>query len=99
MSASLRISLRVVGSRGELRVRNPLAPQFFGRTVLSIDGRPRVKQGAGRTSTYSHQLEAFCAAVLDGTSISTGVDDAVANMVVIDDVYRAAGLAPRTPTG
>jgi predicted dehydrogenase len=46
-------------------------------------------------STYTHQLRAFAAAVRSGAPLPTGPADAVANMRVIDAVYRAAGLRPR----
>jgi hypothetical protein len=36
--------------------------------------------------------------VRDGSAVPTGTGDAVANMAVIDDVYRAAGMDPRRPT-
>jgi predicted dehydrogenase len=53
-----------------------------------------IEQIDGRT-TYDHQLEAFVAAVLDGEEQPTGGRDGVANMRVIDAVYRAAGMQPR----
>jgi predicted dehydrogenase len=40
-------------------------------------------------------LRAFLAAVRDGTPVITGPADAIANMTVIDAIYRAAGLEPR----
>jgi predicted dehydrogenase len=51
-----------------------------------------------RRATYDFQLEAFARAVDRGDPVLTGPDDAIANMVVIDAVYRAAGLEPRRPT-
>ena len=56
------------------------------------------EQVEGRT-TYDHQLEAFVAAVLDGQEQPTGGQDAIANMRVIDAVYRAAGMQPRGTGG
>jgi predicted dehydrogenase len=50
-----------------------------------------------RRSTYSYQLEAFRDAVRGGEPALTGVADAVRNMTVIDALYRAAGLEPRSP--
>ena len=46
-------------------------------------------------ATYTYQLRAFAAAVVDGAPVLTRPDDAVANMTVIDSIYRAAGLEPR----
>ena len=49
----------------------------------------------GRRSSYTYQLEALAAHLRDGAPLVTDADDAVANMELIDEVYRAAGLAPR----
>jgi predicted dehydrogenase len=90
----LDLSLGIVGEDGEIRVRNPLAPQIW--SSLSVrSGERRFRERPPRSSTYSHQLAAFCAAVLDGAPYPTGTADSVANMVVIDDVYRATRLGPR----
>ena len=51
-----------------------------------------------RRHTYDFQLEAFARAVAGGDPVITGPEDAIANMVAIDAVYRAAGLDPRQPT-
>ncbi len=50
-----------------------------------------------RSSTYVHQLVAFGDAVTSGTPFPTTVDEAVANMEIVDACYRAAGL-PVRPT-
>lgn len=97
-SSVLSLRARAVGERGELRVLNPLAPQLGHRLVARIDGRRRAER-CTRRSTYAHQLEAFCAAVLDGEAGRrrnlTPPTDSMATMRVIDEVYRAAGLSPR----
>ncbi len=93
----LQISARVVGDHGELRVLNPVMPQFFHRlSVRSADGR-RVERFSRRTS-YAYQLDAFAAAVLRGETVKTTPNDAVENMTVIDAIYRAAGLPLREPS-
>ena len=93
----LGVSARVVGSRGELRVLNPIAPQFFHRVaVKSASGRRRLQVKDG--TSYGHQLAAFVRAVREGAPFPTTADDAVKNMAVIDAIYRAAGLEPREPT-
>ena len=88
---------RVTGERGTLRVLNPYAPHFFHRILVKAEGRRRVER-VTRKPTYLFQLRAFAGAVLRGDSVVTGTADAVANMRVIDDVYRAAGLEPRQPS-
>jgi predicted dehydrogenase len=91
----LRVSARVVGDRGELRVVNPVLPHIFHRlSVRSADGN-RVERFPRRTS-YAYQLDAFAAAVLRGEPVKTTPQDAIENMAVIDAIYKAAGLPPRT---
>ncbi len=58
----LRISARAVGERGELKVRNPLAPQVGHRiSVRTNDGRRT--EHLARRPTYAYQLDAFVGAV------------------------------------
>jgi predicted dehydrogenase len=93
----LRISARVVGENGELRVLNPVVPQLFHRlSVRSADGQ-RVEHFSHRPS-YAYQLDAFAAATLRGETVKTTPEDAVENMTVIDAIYRAAGLPLRKPS-
>lgn len=90
----LRVEVRVRGSHGEMRVINPLAPHFFHRlTVKGTSGKHR--EHLKGEASYTHQLRAFVDAVRNGTPLPTDADDGVANMRVIDALYRAAGLAPR----
>jgi len=90
----LRISVRVIGDAGELRMLNPVLPQLFHRFSVRSDGRKRVERFP-RRATYAYQLDAFAAAVLRGEPVRTTPKDAVENMTVIDAIYRAAGLPVR----
>jgi len=90
----VRMSARVLGDAGELRVFNPLAPHFYHRlTVATQDGRRR--EHLAGDATYTCQLRAFRDAVRDGKAFPTTAADGVLNMRAIDAVYRAAGLSPR----
>lgn len=92
----LRISARVVGDRGEMRLLNPVLPNLVNRlSVRSVGGR-RVERFPRRAS-YAYQLDAFAAAALRGEPVLTTPEDAVQNMTVIDAIYRAAGLPVRQP--
>jgi predicted dehydrogenase len=90
----LRIGAHVRGSRGELRVVNPVLPQFYHRLELR-DGSGRRREKVAGEGTYTCQLRAFAAAVLDGKPTLTPPEESLANMRVIDDVYRKAGLPLR----
>jgi predicted dehydrogenase len=90
----LRASARVYGASGELRVTFPFLPHHFHRITVRSGGATRHEQLVGET-TYFYQLQAFARAVQAGAPAQTNATDAIANMRVIDDVYRAAGLRPR----
>jgi predicted dehydrogenase len=89
-----RSSARVRGDRGELKVLNPVVPQFFHRLTVRNDQGARTEHLRG-DATYTYQLRAFAAAVRSGTPLPTGPDHGVANMKVIDAVYTKAGLPLR----
>ncbi len=90
----LHLAARVTGDLGELRVVNPIAPQTVSWLTVRSRGRTR-RELSSRRPTYAYQLEAFCDAVLRGGPVLTPPADAVANMTVIDAVYRAANMRPR----
>jgi predicted dehydrogenase len=90
----LRLGYRVVGDDGELRVWNPTMPKLFHRFVVKSATGTR-RESFPKVATYTCQLEAFAAAVLDGAPILTPPSDSIANMRVIDAVYAAAGMRPR----
>lgn len=92
-STIVKVSAKVVGTKGEIKVLNPYAPHIFHR--LRVNGRRERVVGE---STYTHQLRAFTGAVLRGEPTLTPPATAVANMKVIDAIYEAAGLEPRPVT-
>lgn len=94
-STLLRIGVRVIGERGEMRVFNFIAPHFYHRlSVRTAQGRRSERVAGG--ATYTYQLRAFVQAVTRGMMVPTGPAEAIANMRVIDAVYRQAGLHPRS---
>jgi predicted dehydrogenase len=93
----LRISAHVVGDHGELRVLDPVTPQFFHRLSVRSAAGGRVERFPRRAS-YACQLEAFATAALRGEPVQTTPEGAVENMTVIDAIYAAAGLPLRDPS-
>jgi predicted dehydrogenase len=93
----IRMSVHVVGDAGELKAFNPFSPHVAHRVAVRNSKGHRVERFT-RRSTYAFQLDAFVAAVRDGGPVVTDVDDAVANMTVIDAAYEASGLGKRQPT-
>jgi predicted dehydrogenase len=94
-SALLRVRARVAGERGTLTVTNFTSPQFWSRFTVTVDGRRR-RERFGGEATYVHQLRAFAAAVRGEPANLTPPADSVATMSLIDSIYKAAGLPPRT---
>ena len=97
---SMRLSgagARAVGSEGRMQVANPIAPQFGHRLAIRSGHGRRRERVPKQPSSYAAQLHAFAGAVLRGEPFPTGIDDAIANMRVIDACYRAAGLPTRQP--
>ena len=78
-----------------MKVFNPILPQAYHRLSITTKASKRKERVPRQPSSYLAQLMAFRDAVLHGTPFPTHVDDAVANMRVIDACYGAAGLAPR----
>jgi predicted dehydrogenase len=84
----------VSGRDGRMLVTNPMAPQSGSVLVVETsDGTDTIE--VDRSATYDHQLAAFRDAVELGIAPPTSGAEPIANMVVIDDCYRAAGLRPR----
>jgi len=99
----LTLGARVTGTQGELRVMNMTGPQYFHRVSVTTRDpgsgtKARRSEKVKGEATYWYQLQAFTKAVREGGPVLTPPADAIANMRVIDAVYRAAGLEPRAPT-
>lgn len=90
----LRTSAKVVGDRGSVKVLNPVAPHSFNLVTVKSGRRTRRERVRG-APTYEYQLRAFADAIRDGTPVLTPPSDSVANMKVIDEIYRRGGLQPR----
>ncbi|MBV8134531.1 MAG: Gfo/Idh/MocA family oxidoreductase [Deltaproteobacteria bacterium] len=83
------------GELGELYVFNPVAPQMGNQLTLKTSSGEQQQSVAGDAS-YTAQLRAFVARIRgDQSAFPTDGAEAIINMRIIDDVYRAAGLPPR----
>ncbi|MBD0321811.1 MAG: Gfo/Idh/MocA family oxidoreductase, partial [Aldersonia sp.] len=89
-----RFSCRVIGSRGSAYAHNVLRPDLDSRLTVRTAAGTTVEELPNRSS-YTYQLEAFAARLRDGVPLPIDVDDAVANMALLDEAYLAAGLQPR----
>lgn len=92
-----QMTYRVIGSRGEALATNFVEPHLDDRLIISTPAGRHVERH-GTRSSYTYQLEAFVRAVREGAALPVDVDDAVANMRLIDACYVGAGLQPRPRT-
>lgn len=90
----VQMTCKIVGSRGEATAANFVLPHQDDRIFVATVAGNRVEQLGTRLS-YSYMLEAFVARLRDGEPLPIDADDAVANMTLIDECYRAAGFEPR----
>jgi len=102
-----RADLHVICRDGLVHLDNFIFPHR-GRLAATRDQRGQRDQRVGAVvadeagdgeSTYVHQLRAFAAAIASGDPVPTSAEHAVVTMRLIDDAYRAAGLAPRPTAG
>jgi len=104
MDGEFRADVHVIGDGGQVRLENFIFPHR-GRLVAARDGAVVADEPGGGDSTYVHQLRAFAAAIAAGPGakgsapVPTSAANAVVTMRVIDDAYRAAGLALRPAAG
>ncbi len=90
MDAPFSARLVITGTAGRLTVENPLAPHFGHQMLLELTGAAPVSEKFARTSTYSHQLQAFVEAVRTGIAPPTSGDDSVAQMAALEAIARVA---------
>ena len=89
-----RAQLIVTGDKGTLTVINPLSPHGGHEFIVESANGKRSEEIAGET-TYHHQLRHVLDVLAGDAQPLTGGADAVANMVIIDAIYRAANMLPR----
>ena len=89
-----RADLHVICRDGQVHLDNFIFAHQARLTATS-DGAVLADEQGGGGSTYVHQLRAFAAAIAEGGPVPTSAAHAVTTMRLIDDAYRAAGLALR----
>ena len=86
--------LTVEGEHGSLRCDNPFLPQPGVSVTVEAGGESRTTR-FDEPATYLFQARALVQVMRHGAPILTPGADGIANMEVIDAVYREAGLQPR----
>ena len=85
-------TLHLVGTAGELFVRNPIAPQWGHELRWRSSDGDWHKERSATTSSYYHQLLAVVDAIDSGAPLPTEGDDIVENLAAIESIYAAAGV-------
>jgi predicted dehydrogenase len=96
-NGEFRADVHVSCRDGQVWLQNFILAHL-GRLVATRKGSPIADEQGGGDTTYTYQLRAFAAAVgagPGGDPVPTSAAEAVPTMRVIDDAYRAAGLALR----
>ena len=93
-----RADLHVICRDGLVHLDNFIFP-VQGRLTATRDGAIVADEAGDGETTYVYQLRAFAAAVASGDPVPTSAASAAVTMRLIDDAYRAAGLAPRPADG
>lgn len=88
--------LRVKGTRGSLTFTGFVHPHNLGHLSITR-GEETVEVTADPRSSYSYMLEAFRDAIQGDAGVPTDTEAAIVTMQLVDDLYEAAGLAPREP--
>ena len=95
--SKMKNALSIQGTKGSIKVINPLAPHFGYRLSVKSDvhhgGEEQDIKVEGQ-STYQHQLDAVIGLLQGKGRQITGGEDCVSNMIAIDALYSAAGVSP-----
>ncbi len=89
-----RADLHVICEDGLVHLDNFIFPHQ-ARLVATRDGAVVADEAGSGETTYVYQLRAFAAAIAGGDPVPTSAAHAAVTMRLIDDAYRAAGLAVR----
>ena len=87
----LDVELKVFGESGTLSFTNPLVPHIGHEIIVENANGTTTEQVAGE-STYHHQLEHVVDVLRGAADAITGGDDAISNMIVLDELYRQSGI-------
>jgi len=89
-----RADLHVICEDGVAQLDNFIFA-WEGRLRATRGGTVVADETGGGDTTYVYQLRAFAAAIAGGDPVPTSAASAAVTMRIIDDAYRAAGLAVR----
>jgi len=97
--------MQIIGTRGRIELEIPFnAPpdrttRILVDTTGDLDGRGIRIEEFPICDQYGIQGDLFSRAILDGGEVPTPLEESVANMAVIDAVFRSAASGSWEPTG
>jgi predicted dehydrogenase len=94
MDADFDMWITLTGANGQVTVKNFIQPHNDDRLVIKRDGEETTEH-SGRRSSYAYQLDAVVASLVDGEPFPITLDDSIAVMELIDELYRMVGLPLR----
>lgn len=90
------MSLRVTGTAASLEATSVIVPQRGAQLRVTAGDRVLIEEKAVEgDNSYVRQLEHVVEMLRAGTAIELDASLGVGTMIVVDEVYRAAGLQPR----
>lgn len=92
------IECLITGDRGSAKISNPFLPHLGSHIVVFTNGK-EFAESVDRTPSYNFQMANFVEVVRRRVASPTPAEDAIANMEVIDAIYRHAGMRPRVEAG
>jgi predicted dehydrogenase len=88
-------SIQAIGTKGRVEIIIPFnAPQGEATTIVIDDGASLDRSLARRetlpaSDQYAEQAEAMALAILEGTTLPYGVEDAIQNMRILDAMFES----------
>ncbi|MEH6581811.1 MAG: Gfo/Idh/MocA family oxidoreductase [Halioglobus sp.] len=90
----LKLSARVTGEHGELRILNPYMPHLFHNFELRL-GKQKTREKIPGEATYTCQLREFMRRIDGEEPRSSDLADSIATMAIIDAIYEHADMPLR----
>ena len=84
----------VTGTKGMATSPAFAVPHMDNRLMVSSDGRT-TEEVLGDQTSYTYQLARLVDSLESDQPFPTDIDASVANIELIDECYRRAGLCPR----
>ena len=90
------MSVRVTGTAAHLEATSVIVPQWGAELRVAAGDRVLIEEkAADGENSYARQLGHLVAVLRDGSPSPLDAALGVGTMIVVDEVYRAAGLQPR----